>query len=1508
MELDNIFETDREAAGVLITGEPGSGKSALMSQLICSPYSSLPIHQNIIGYHLCEYSEKGKRDGARFVRNLVDQIAARLSGYSEHVIKSEQMRMKLQDTLCQQDPTECFFTSILGPLRELKPPPDGLRYIVIDALDECFESDKTSEIIEILSSKILHFPKWLKVILTSRNLTLVTGELPQVVRRKPLYANDDRNVKDIRFYVSRFISQNSFFVDHLKTAMNFKSRTYDMKIFLDEIVTRAEGNFLFVKMTLQYMNDTDGVVDTKSLPTSLFDLYNIFFKRQFGKGGFGPFRSLFEVLLSVCSPLQLNDVEEILRSEYEAEDVSQLIDQASCFLRFGRDGTVRIYHQSFAEWLVNQTALIHINETRAHRNMANFLLHRIRKRDMDVTFAEIIELFMHILAGNTLEIHGNTMDILNVIEMREPRTNQSILHHLAIKAKPFQPVLQFFLPKFRTINILDARKKTPAFYAASEGFVENLRSFIDRGADVSSFLEGCRKLDPFLNIVVRNTGIEEFSFIHAAAAKGHTDVVELLIKSNVSFHESSKIYPTPLHLAAGNGHLAVLRLFYDYGANFDVITLHHAAARNHLDVVEFLLTTVGVRDSCLQCTCKPEQFSKFRVEDVHLHFCETALHAAVSRGYMDIVKSLLPFGNESLECKHHSGKTVLMDAVVRNDIEMVDLLLENGANVTTQCGSKLSKRSKNEMCSLSSMYKKDLLYTVYCTEDSCECGNTAIHVSAKYGFWKVTEKLISQNVFDLTNAENCAAENALLVAIKHGHALFIRHTSEIYCKHGMSLLHSAIIEASVSHISDNAVKHILNYTIDYNLYEHGWELLLHSVTGWSPYWVYNFGEDASSICPEAYEDENLALVQCTQRVSKRRLAIIKLLVQSYKSYEEKIFILNKKDGCNGMTLLHHSVVYGFEDAVKYLVQTGANTRIKNKYGASPLTIALRFNYSFRNHNAGYRCYSTNDGEFGSCNTTSYDEIARYLIWSERENLSKCDTRSASLLKRVIENRMPLSLYELLKAGVDMNCQEDKSVSPRPFLQHLRLGERQLSEVFQIFKVDITLECGVTFSSSELHLISYLAVPDDLGNVFKHLSNGRSLQRLIDKHPDGVGILEKCYDSEGYLPLHRAAQGGNLDAIKWFKSVGVNIQLKTQGGFTALDLSMLYLGDISQAELITSTSNHHVPLTASDYRKDVFEELLRTFFNKTSEYKSEFPCGWTQDRLSPLHIAAVKGMSVLRYVHRKASEMFPNLPLNCTNKHHLDPVYVAHFYESLLNEGLISKYSEDSDVNFEHGTKTSKKVDPKTNNKIKNGSRSDRRNILGKNDHNGIPSFQYPDRKVEYYMAFSYLYHPLVLFSKYTDEHLHFGIPKDIRVSDCPGYFDVSSIEESVPAVDLTECLTIVYKDVHRLLCPDGTFQNHNRKYACAIMAGRLKQWFRSYNRPKRNRQISHFIAKRLGWGDVLGVKDIKNRWPLFFLHNIVLNKYGSLEYLEIFNEALEMVDIRFYLSLFDWWGGKSRSP
>ncbi|CAB3985373.1 Ankyrin repeat domain-containing 50 [Paramuricea clavata] len=1240
LELESIFEESRSStAGVLITGEPGSGKSALMSQLICSPYSSLLIHENTIGYHLCEYSEKGKRDGARFVRNLVDQIAVRLPEYYEHVKNNEQMREEL-DTRCHKDPTGCFFTTIVGPLRKLKQP-DSPRFIIIDALDECFESDtKTSEIMEILKSKILHFPKWLKVILTSRNLTSVTSRLPRVVNRTSLYATDERNVDDIRFYVKRFISQNSHFSDRLLAAMNISSRNEGMKIFLDEVITQAEGNFLFVKMTLQYMNDTGDKVDLHSLPTSLFDLYHIFFDRQFGAEGFKPFRFLFEVLLAVYSPLHSQHLEEILKSEYEAEDITKRIEQVSCFLRFGRDGTVRIYHQSFAEWLINQTPVLSINKTRGHQSIATFLLNFMREKHTDATFGELTELFMHILSGRSLEMQETAMNLFNVTEMREPDTNQSILHYLVTKPAIYLPVLDFFFKKFPTVDVLDSSNKTPAFYAASEGLVRSLQSCINNGADISSFLPGHTVLDP-VSIVVRNTGIEEFSLMHVAVAKGHKDVVQLLIQSNISFSDSTKRYPTPLHLAVANGNLEMVKVFYDYGETFDQITLHHAAARNHLAVVRFILSTVGLRDTCV--TCQPEHVSqlglKTTTQEIHAFFCETALHTAVSRGLIDVVTILLNFGKESLECKHHSGKTVLMDAVERNNTEIVDLLLEHGANVTTDCGRKVSKDSNNQMCSIYAMYRQDFLYTVYCVNDSCGCGYRAIHMSAKYGLWKMAERLISGRIEEVIDIEDCDGDSATHVAIIYDHTHFVKNIIMSLDKIGRYLNESKIAKQAILHCSANVANSFLKHLIDED--ESVWDLLLGRVK-WSPCEAETVYD---SYCLNAFKDDNLSAEEEMKEESGRRLNIIKLLIETH---QQKAFILCKKDHHN-RTLLHYAAANGFTDAVKYLVELGADKLLKDKNGDTPLTIALRNSPVYDvNHIASYRCYTTNDGQFSLCNTTCYDETVRYLVQSQRANISKCDNQSAFMLERVILGQMPLSLYALLKIGVEWNCRLNY-FNTSAMLLHLQVGGREITEVIKMFEVDVSVKCEVSSSESELHELSYLSTADEFGNFFKPSLNKKRLplQRLIDRHPRGVRILDECYDADGYLPIHRAVLGGNLVALKWFLSIGVNTQQKTRSGRIAIDLSILLLKN-NKRIVLHSNMFSAFGRTDTRYRSECFEELLRAYFDTAHKnYSSDFSSfSFSEYPILHLAIMATKyGREVVTVVYKKALEIVPSLKMN-----------------------------------------------------------------------------------------------------------------------------------------------------------------------------------------------------------------------------------------------------------------------
>ena len=252
--------------------------------------------------------------------------------------------------------------------------------------------------------------------------------------------------------------------------------------------------------------------------------------------------------------------------------------------------------------------------------------------------------------------------------------------------------------------------------------------------------------------------------------------------------------------------------------------------------------------------------------------------------------------------------------------------------------------------------------------------------------------------------------------------------------------------------------------------------------------------------------------------------------------KRKYLLLNQQDE-NGNTPLHIAAIEGIKRSVKYLVGLGADISIKNNDNRTPVLLALLTVpvHSIKSY-VDHRCYTTDDGLFTSCATTPHDEIARYLISFQKLSISNCDDNNAFLLTAAIEKRMPLSLYALLKNGVDVNCQHNEWSSP--FLKHLRIGGQEISEVFQIFEVNISVQCGTFFAVSELHLISHKSASNDFGNFFEpSLNKKRSpMQRLIDSHPRGVRVLDECYDAEGYLPIHRAAQGGNLVAIKWFKNV------------------------------------------------------------------------------------------------------------------------------------------------------------------------------------------------------------------------------------------------------------------------------------------------------------------------------------------------------------------------------------
>lgn len=150
-EVEDTFKIESDVFGILIMGNPGSGKSALLSQLICSRTSSSVIIVHILGYHLCKYSDRNTQMAGKFVRNLAEMIARRLPEYDYIVSNSSYIQRSFDyDCIQNQDLVGCFEQTILTHLRNLKNEPNDNWYIVIIALDKFLAQCETGHSIVYL--------------------------------------------------------------------------------------------------------------------------------------------------------------------------------------------------------------------------------------------------------------------------------------------------------------------------------------------------------------------------------------------------------------------------------------------------------------------------------------------------------------------------------------------------------------------------------------------------------------------------------------------------------------------------------------------------------------------------------------------------------------------------------------------------------------------------------------------------------------------------------------------------------------------------------------------------------------------------------------------------------------------------------------------------------------------------------------------------------------------------------------------------------------------------------------------------------------------------------------------------------------------------------------------------------------------------------------------------------------------------------------------------------------
>ena len=1335
-EVEDAFEGEN-ITGVQIIGSPGSGKSAFASQLICSRTSSSFIDTRILGYHFCKYSDKNTQMAGKFVRNLAEMIGRRLPEYGYIVDNNTYIQRSLKDDCIHyQDPVGCFEVAVLSPLRNLKNKPREIYwFVVVDALDECLTQVETGHsIVYLLNNKIHRFPPWLKVVMTSRNesdVSLHSGKVKKIT----IDPEDSRNLKDLEIYVTKRLFQESSLLHRVKSWFGDDSVKLTTKLAA-EVLSKSQGNFLFVKELLDYWElSRPDLRDAFVPPKTLGDLYQSYFERLYPrKGNFKYARHIFELLVSTFEPLTQKQVFELLRLREnnldEEYSFKNRLKELGHFLKYGKDNTVTLYHLSLTEWLTSErNEKYFVSKRKGHETFCDFYLDLIREGKKSKLSKYILKLAQHIALGGWKEAY--VQEFLNfpsqTVNSSDPQSKGTLLHLAATIDN--REALELLLRHFSCIDCVDNRGITPAFLAAEHGLVDNLVLLVGKGAKVNRKTKGIvafykakilRELkalkqannNSYMSVVYQRIDMPVYqtksklfgaSMLHAAAKGGHERVVRFLIENNARISILNGAHLTALQIAAENGHLNVVKTLYEAGAVADQTALHHAAANNSLDVVNFLLD-IGVKDECLRCDGSfywlntKERFpnSTFFPDPPFKDSCSNMalIDNDVAKVCIDYEKKWPDETKKLYDDSHlilcHSA---LHAAVASGHNKVVTRLLSEKHNALN-CQDYSGRTPLHE-----AVRKNDSTIVNILLDKQPQM------VKYKCKHWQeVDETLLSLEELAEYNADVChCGYTPLHLAARYGHL----EVAILLIRKGARLDERDCTGATPVHVA-SCHNHANLIGGNLNVKTSNGSTPLHSAAACGAVEIIDY-----LLCEKASltATDNYGLTALHYSIHNIRFRSLVDLIAPRKGHLSGFFVYDNQyksvDGLrwldtlvkllrrgskvdvvdvDGQTALHIAAHYGLADAVNVLLQMNASMEMKDKNGKTPLEVAFE--------NA-----PVEPEQLPSFRATKIEDVREhlhghvmviFLLLSHGASSGKCTSSSGSMLHTaIVKKQFHIALLLLLK-GANLTCKD--SLGRTPLVTYLHNGEEFSGVLLRKFTEPVTIECGKPFNYSLFHLLSYIRPIFEDNNLFYLDSCSETADPLckvkkgplviaIESHPEKEEIISTCFDAEGFTPLHRAAQGANLVAIPYLLANGANDSILSPHGHDAVTLAVLHAGRRRLWE------RHELVWVDGDYihlmqAEQAAVELLHHAV-KNRGYKIR--CDSSKPDLTLYHIAASRGL--VKFIEAIFNESdLHQLHADCANADGITPMYLAKLFEERVQDGLENPWEQVIQIIKRHGGK------------------------------------------------------------------------------------------------------------------------------------------------------------------------------------------------------------------------------
>ncbi|WP_414573500.1 hypothetical protein, partial [Nostoc sp. CCY 9925] len=378
--FENISNWLSDANGsryFLLTGEPGSGKTAIaarLTQFTTGKEKNQRFAQGFLrAVHFCSARDSISVDPKNFVEAIALQLA-QIPAYANFLKEIDTKQVNIQitqnvgvvtnstvqgvvinnlDVSGIMSAQEAFNLTVLNPLEALyKQGFSEPIVILVDSLDEALTHVGETKIVDLLSK----IPQSLKArfILTSRKETQIESEFTGI---KELFLSatefEDINQDDIKTYVKKRLQDQT-----LSPQLNVNPDWKEQKA--TEISKLSEGNFLYVRFLLDAIaDDQQSITELGNLPKGLDALYFDSLRRvvKLGKKDWG---NIYAPYLGVLSVAQEGlTVSQLQAFTHQSEsvtleclnDLRQFVDEIKPELGKSPIQKYKLYHQSVIDFL-----------------------------------------------------------------------------------------------------------------------------------------------------------------------------------------------------------------------------------------------------------------------------------------------------------------------------------------------------------------------------------------------------------------------------------------------------------------------------------------------------------------------------------------------------------------------------------------------------------------------------------------------------------------------------------------------------------------------------------------------------------------------------------------------------------------------------------------------------------------------------------------------------------------------------------------------------------------------------------------------------------------------------------------------------------------------------------------------------------------------------------------------------------------------------------------------------